>query len=91
MPNKNYKINKKKITWHIIDDETVILNLETGFCYNLNKTGTLIWQGLVGDKDSKSIVDVIKQAYKAPEKGIRKDVESLIEELEKEEIVEAEK
>lgn len=43
MLNKIYKINESKAISETIDGETIIINLETGFYYSVNKTATIIW------------------------------------------------
>jgi hypothetical protein len=86
-----YKINSKEITYRIIDREAVILNLNTGNYYSLNKTGTFAWMLL---ENKISIEDLAKRL--AGEFGIdikiaMRDTKLLLKDLILEKIVKQEK
>ena len=41
-----YAIRNKQVINETLDNETIIINLETGVYYSLNPVATLIWKGL---------------------------------------------
>ncbi len=46
MNSKAYTINPKKCISETLDNETIIINLETGCYYSMNPAGTAIWSAL---------------------------------------------
>ena len=58
----------------VIDDETVLLNLETGIYFGVDQVGQRIWQ-LVGDGNSlQGIVDSIVAEYEVEARQAESDV-----------------
>ncbi|MDP2939172.1 MAG: PqqD family protein [Candidatus Omnitrophota bacterium] len=84
---KRYKIDKDKITYRIIDAEAVILNLDNGYYYSLNETGTKIWKHINDGKNLSEILDSLKTEFQIPENKLKNDLFGLIKDLEKEELV----
>ncbi len=44
--NKTYKINEPHVISEAMDDELVVINLESGCYYSLDQSATLIWSKL---------------------------------------------
>ncbi|MBL7130820.1 MAG: PqqD family protein [Candidatus Omnitrophica bacterium] len=82
-----YKINKDKITYRIIDNEAVILNLGNGYYYSLNEVGTEIWEAINKQKSLDEVLSLLKEEYQLPEKQLRRDLTKLVKDLEKEELI----
>jgi hypothetical protein len=89
--DKRYTIDSDKIAWRIVDGEAVILNLETGLYYSLDKVGTRAWQFLSEKKSCKETMDLLVDEYEVEKDIITKDLLALIDDLEKEELIEKEK
>ena len=85
---KFYKINSEDITYRIIDNEAVILNLDNGYYYSLNEVGTRIWEAIDKRKNLGEILDLLKEKYHMSEKQLKDDLLALAKDLEKEEIIE---
>ncbi len=81
---KNYFIDSDKIVWRNIDGEAIILNLDTGFYYSLNKIGTIIWQMLNEKKKIPQIIEAMCRDYNNATSKIGRDIEFLIKDLSKE-------
>ena len=82
-----YHIDPNKIVWRNIDGDVVILNLDSGVYYNLNKTGSLIWCLLDKQRSTEEIIERICERYRiAPEKASR-DILAVIEDLKKESLI----
>lgn len=78
----------KKTAFRVIGEETVILNIETGFYYTLNEVGTSIWQLCEKGRSIKEIARIISKEYIVDEDEARKDVLEFINDLYKEGLVE---
>jgi hypothetical protein len=50
-----YSIRSKQVINETLDNETIIINLETGVYYSLNPTATLVWKGLIAGISIHSI------------------------------------
>ena len=84
-----WKIDKDKITYRIIDGEAVMLNLDSGYYYSLNRVGTDIWKMIDEGKEFESILNCLEQDYCQVEKrDLKKDVVALLDDLKKEKLIE---
>lgn len=81
----------KCVAWRKVEDEVVILNLETSVYYSLNETGSLVWEligkGLSAEKIAEEVADVYKQSLKT----VKKDVDDIIKKIRKEDLITDEK
>ena len=77
-----YHIDTDKVVWRNLSGEAIILNLETGHYYSLNKTGTLIWSLLCENKDSEEIIDRVVGKYRISKEKAKEDMEALVALLE---------
>ncbi|MDP2939177.1 MAG: PqqD family protein [Candidatus Omnitrophota bacterium] len=82
-----YAIDKDKLTYRIIDAEAVILNLDNGYYYSLNETGTKIWQYINDGKNLSEILASLKAEYRIPENKLKNDLLGLVKDLERERLV----
>lgn len=83
----NYFVDSDKIVWRSIDGEAVIMNLDSGYYYSLNRIGTQVWQMLSERKDVPQIVASIEKQFSVPRARIEKDVKSILKELNKERLI----
>lgn len=47
--SKTYPVKSKHVTWKVLDDESVLLNLDTGVYFTLNAPGTEVWLRIDGE------------------------------------------
>jgi hypothetical protein len=80
-------ILNKNIAWKRVEDEAVVLNLDTGFYYSLNPISTKIWELLDKKKGIEEIIREILCEYDVEEKILRKDLKKLIEDLKQENLI----
>ena len=73
-----YHIDPDKVVWRNINGEMIILNLDMGHYYGLNKTGALIWSLLCENKDSEEIIDRVVGKYSISREKAKEDVAALI-------------
>lgn len=58
-----YSIRSKQVINETLDNETIIINLETGVYYSLNPTATLVWKGLIAGISIHAIAAELQIRY----------------------------
>lgn len=84
---QRYTIDKEKLSYRIIDNEAVILDLDNGYYFSLNKVGTKIWEAINKGKSLKEILKLLKEEYQLPEKRLKDDLLTLVKDLKKEGLI----
>ncbi len=74
--------------WNVIDEEAVVLNLDSGHYYILNETGCRIWELLDGEKTVANIAGHISLEYEVTEETAAGDIVRILEELLEEKLIE---
>ena len=76
-----YKVNSEDISYRVVDQEVIILNLKTGDYYSLNKVGTFIWRFLLNKADLDFLVDKVVDEFEIDKKVAIRDITTLLKEL----------
>ena len=92
MANK-FKKNEKRMVWREIEDETIVMDMESGYIHSLDDVGTVIWELFEDYKKVEEVLEGLKEIYPGvKEKILKKDLNEFIKELqEKELLIPAEK
>ena len=61
-----------------LDGESVILNIESGIYFGLDRIGTRVWQLIEAHGDVDAIVRVMEHEYDADPQTLRADAEALV-------------
>jgi hypothetical protein len=69
------------IDWKKFDQESVLLNLTTGYYFRLNRVGTFIWPFLDGSHNLHQIIEAVTTQFEVSQRQANKDVHSFIEQL----------
>jgi len=69
---------KGEVTWNSLDEEMVLLDLETSRYYTLNRVGAVIWEMLDGSRSLQTVADCIEVRFDAAKTRICDDLLSLI-------------
>lgn len=64
-----------------LDGESVILNIESGMYFGLDRIGTRVWQLIEQHGDVDAIVRVMENEYDADPQTLRADTEALVASL----------
>lgn len=72
--------------WQVIDDEAVIINLDTGKSVGLNPTGSFIWERL-NSEDDAMIAHDLAASTGVPLEQVQKDVDDFIRELKERDLI----
>jgi hypothetical protein len=67
----------------VVDGELVLLNVETGVYFGLNRTGTKVWELLGERSDVDDVLSALERAYPVERETLRRDLDALIADLEK--------
>ena len=64
-----------------LDDETVIMRVDTGEFYSLSDTATVIWRLIDGTRDRNALLATIAKEYGVGEGQVESDLDVLLAEL----------
>ena len=79
-----YRIDPNKVVWRNLDGEVIILDIDSGHYYGLNKTGSLIWNLFAQDKTLQEAIEKLSDQFKISKKAALEDTSELIATLQKE-------
>ena len=75
----------------VLDEEAVLLNLENGLYYTLNRVGTATWELFTGDKTLSEIHGAICSRFEVAEDRARNDLVALVNHLGQEGLIQQER
>ncbi len=61
-----------------VDDETIIVALQSGQLYSVKDTSAAIWRMIDGETGRDAIIDALAQEYRADRAEIAKDVDAFL-------------
>ena len=70
--------------WTVLDGEAILLNVENGVYYTLNRVGTAMWELLTEERPFAGVLAVICERFDVTEEVARKDLTALITRLQHE-------
>jgi len=82
-----YRVNSPNVAGDVIDGEAVIVNLEKGTYYSLEESGAAIWRSIETGRTREGIIANCLALYRGDPDLVSTAVGSLLEELEKEELI----
>lgn len=87
--NLNTRVNQlKELVEAKIDDEVILLSIETGKYYSLDPVGSRIWELIKEPVSIGALCDQLMEEYKVDQSTCEKDCMELIEDLLKNKFVE---
>ncbi len=89
---KFYEVNAPAVISEPMEDEVVVINLDNGCYYNLNKTAAQIWSDLERGLSVKMVASHFIRLYPHDAEAVKRDFEAFINRLTEENLIrEAEK
>ena len=82
-----FKVNAPKVIYEVFDDEIVVINMDTGNYYSIDKVGSDIWSLLEVGNSCTEVLQGIKESYQGSGYEIESSLHSFIEELLKEQLI----
>lgn len=86
-----YSVDKNRILWRKVEDEVVILDIDSGYYYTLSETGVIIWEMLVDGKSPDEISSRIAEDYDVDKARAQADIKGILKNLEAENLVQVRK
>jgi hypothetical protein len=81
------QVNDAKVVHETIDDEVIIIHLESGAYYNLVAAGAGVWRAILQRASCEQAVDALSRAYGADPAVVRDAVTALLEAMVREDIL----
>ena len=82
-----FRHNSPPIIQETIEQETIMVNLETGSYYSLNPVATCIWSAIEGGSDTAEIPGVVAQRFSVDVATADPDVRAFIDRLVEHELI----
>lgn len=76
-----------RVVSRAIGGETLLLDLATGRYFDLDDSGSFVWDKLTAGAPLEAIVDSLEDAFDAPRERLAADVAAFVGELERERLV----
>lgn len=83
----NFKVNPNVVAQRV-EDQVVVVNLETNRIFALNSTGARVWELLSEGHDASEIHATLSQEYAVDGRQLRDEIGRLLAELNAESLVE---
>ena len=85
---RQFKVDPRRVVGETIDDETILVDLETGAYYSLKGSGPQIWELLVVGCSEENIVDEFGRRHPHDRAAIAGETSALIDQLHDEGLLE---
>lgn len=76
-----YRVNQPAVIGEVLDDEAIVVNLDSGAYYSLRGVGALVWQLVEKGGDNRTILSAVSQAYGRNADEIAAQLDSLLHEM----------
>ncbi len=86
-PAGRLRVNLASMAHETVDEEVIIINLETGTYYSIVGTGVAVWQAIERGLSRRHLVAAMAKAYGGNPSAVSAAVEAFVDELVREEIV----
>lgn len=90
MMRERLSVNDAKVVHETIDDEVIIINLETGTYYSILQSGVDVWLVLAQGVERQQLLEAMANRYAAERDVVVEAVNTLVDELVSAEILVAE-
>ena len=87
MSPERFSINSPKVVHEIFDDEAIVINLDTGDYYSLNRPGAEIWSEIIESATVGDIIKKLSSRYSSNEEDIEGSTIRFLAELEEENLI----
>jgi hypothetical protein len=84
--SRTYRVNAPKVLYEPFEDETVLINLDSGNYYSFSGSGALIWDCLVRGDSVGSVIENLQERFGGRD-GIAPAVQDFVSELVEENLI----
>jgi hypothetical protein len=89
MTDERYGFSEDKIVHEVLDGEVVLVNLDNGYYYILQGTGSVIWQTLTGGATVVETVEALLSQYTGARAEVEQAVKDFVNDLKQESLLHA--
>jgi len=82
----SYQVNAPKVVYEDFEDETVLINLDSGNYYSFSESGALIWGRIVSGESIAFVIEYLQERF-ADAADIALSVEDFVRELVEENLI----
>lgn len=83
----HFQVNSPNVIHEIIDGEVVLVNLENGSYYSIDRVGAVVWDYVEKGLSSSQIVTAIAAQYDGEQADIAAGIQQLFEDLQVEQLI----
>jgi hypothetical protein len=76
-----YELREGGMTWRELDDQIVVLDLETSVYLNVTGSGAVVWLLLADGATLEAMVDAVVEAYDIDPETARTDLVAFLDDL----------
>lgn len=76
-----HRIHLDDVTWQVVGDESVVLDLKSSVYYTGNVTATVLWGRLLEGATAGQLVDALTDEFEVERDQAQRDVAAFLDEL----------
>jgi Coenzyme PQQ synthesis protein D (PqqD) len=81
LDNTKYQLRTSKLTWRVVDDSVIVLDLVGSIYLSVSGAGRLMWKALESGASTEDLVRLVLETYDAPREIIQTDAHNFVAEL----------
>lgn len=86
-PDDVLRVDGERIAADVIDGEAIVINLETGVYYSLDRVGAVVWSLVSGGSTFGAVVDRVVERFDVDRDRASGDIQRLLESMTAERLV----
>ena len=71
----------EQIEWRKFENESLLLNVQTGTYFRINEVGSFIWETLDGKKTAENLINSMVKQFDVSEETARQDYQNFTAQL----------
>lgn len=83
---KTFHVNPS-VSFKVMDDEQVLVHLDTGFFFTLQGIGVRVWELLENGADADSLIRDLLFEYEVEEGRLVRDIDALLHQLQRHDLI----
>jgi hypothetical protein len=85
--NLRYRVNRPAVIGEVLDNEAIIVNLDSGAYYSLHDSGSLIWTWIEQEHSLAEIIEGVSNLHVGERATFGQEISRLLSELEAENLI----
>lgn len=76
--NEDFKVRSESLSWRLVGDEIIVLDLRSNAYLSINQSGTTLWDMLVDGSDAEAMTARLVSDFGLDEHRARTDVDAFV-------------